>query len=108
MLERVRPTSPPTRATIFRSEQAKVFDRGRVRVDEFDAAVLYETLALRVDQALDTRGELIHAGFDVEAYFNRKIRSLRRVMGELERTIIEKGWDLAGEVVDQYKSEDDA
>lgn len=98
--------TPPTRATIFRSEQ-QVFDRGRIRLSESDAAVLFETLSLRVEALLDTRGELIDAGdLGADEYYNRKIRALRRAMGELERTAQEKHWESALEAIAYYKADE--
>lgn len=97
----------PTRA-IFRSERQQaqaptpVFDRGRIRIGESDAVELFSTLALRVEALLDTRGELIDAGFEIAEYYNRKVAVHRRAMGEIERTAREKGWRGAMALIAQY------
>lgn len=90
----------PTQTTISRSDG---YDRGRIRLTEFDAGELYQALSLRVDQLLDMRGELVDAGRpEVAPMFNAKISALRRALGEIERTAREKGWADALAVIETY------
>lgn len=91
-----------TTPTISRSE----YDRGRIRVSEFDAGEIYQALSLRVDQLIEIRGELVDTfgrePASLAEFYNRKISALRRALGEIERTAREKGWDEALAVIEAY------
>lgn len=99
-----------TTSTTESSLSDQQYDRGRIRLSETDAAELYQALALRVDALLDTRAELIDHGFGrpgvgLVEHYNRKITSLRRAMGEVERTALEKGWGGARAVIEAYRDD---
>ena len=66
----------------------KVYTKARIRVDEEGAQELYLALTAQHDDLLERRRD----GGNVTA-LNRRLTVIRKVMGEAEATIAERGWN---------------